>query len=70
VVPPEPPPVSPPESPGLTLDQYHNMVLTDFLNYWDAHPSVIFNESALAAFTTEFTSTTVLTSPVPGDLWS
>ena len=70
VVPPEPPPVSPPESPGLTLDQYHNMVITDFVNYWLAHPEVIFDQKALTALTIEQFSTTVLTSPVPGDLWS
>jgi hypothetical protein len=70
VAPPEPPPVSPPESPGLTLDQYHNMVLTDFGNYWLAHQEVVFDANAMIAFATELTSTTVLASPVPGDLWS
>jgi hypothetical protein len=70
VVPPEPPTVLPPESPGLTLDQYHNMVTTDFVNYWLAHPEVIFDQKALTALTIEQFSTTVLTSPVPGDLWS
>ena len=46
------------------------MVITDFVNYWLAHPEVIFDQKALTALTIEQFSTTVLTSPVPGDLWS
>jgi hypothetical protein len=54
----------------LTLDEYHAIVATDFMNYFFAHHEVLSNFGALSAFFTEFNSTTVLTSPVPGDLWS
>jgi hypothetical protein len=46
------------------------MVAADFFTYFFAHPEVLSNTSALGAFITEFSSTTVLAAPVPGDLWS
>jgi hypothetical protein len=60
----------PPPAPSLTLDEYHLMVLSDFLAYFMAHPSVLSNIPAVTAFVQEYTSATVLTSPLPGDLWS
>jgi hypothetical protein len=41
-----------------------------FPNAARLHPEVVFNENAIIAFMTEVSSPTVLTSPVPGDLWS
>jgi hypothetical protein len=60
----------PPPPPSLTLDEYHSMVLSDFLAYFMAHPSVLSNIPAVTAFVQEYTSATVLSSPLPGDLWS
>jgi hypothetical protein len=60
----------PPPAPSLTLDEYHSMVLSDFLAYFMAHPSVLSDIPAVTAFVQEYTSATVLTSPLPGDLWS
>ena len=63
------PPVTPPP-PTLTLDQYHTMVATDFLNYFLAHPDVLRSPSAMGAISFEVNTTSVPTTPVPGDLWS
>jgi hypothetical protein len=60
----------PPPPPSLTLDEYHAMVLSDFISYFMAHPSVLSNIPAVTAFVQEYTSATVLSSPLPGDLWS
>jgi hypothetical protein len=60
----------PPPPPSLTLDEYHSLVLSDFLAYFMAHPSVLSDIPAVTAFVQEYTSATVLTSPLPGDLWS
>jgi hypothetical protein len=62
------PPLPPP--PTLTIDDYHAMVLSDFLAYFMAHPSVLSNIPAVTAFIGEYTSPTVLAAPLPGDLWS
>lgn len=59
-----------PPPPALTLDQYHQIVITDFSNYAAAHPEVWMSSTALSAIIGEMTSTTVLTVPLPGDLWS
>jgi hypothetical protein len=63
-VPPTPPP------PALTLDQYHAVTLADFQTYAATHPSVWTNSAALTAIVSELTSTSVLTTPLAGDLWS
>jgi len=72
--PPPAPPPDPPQPPALTLDEYHTMVLSNFINYFIAHPDAAAdpNITALAtsAIITEFFSPVVLTAPVPGDLWS
>jgi hypothetical protein len=60
----------PPPPPTLTLDDYHAMVLADFMTYFTTHPSVITDQQALGVFVTEYTSPTVLLTPPPGDLWS
>jgi hypothetical protein len=60
----------PPPPPSLTLDEYHSLVLADFISYFMAHPSVLSNIPAVTAFVQEYTSATVLSSPLPGDLWS
>jgi hypothetical protein len=67
--PPEPPPPTPPP-PTLSLDDYHTMVVNDFFAYASGHPDVWSDPTALGALYTEVFSTSVLTSPVPGDLWS
>ena len=69
----DPPP--PPPPPPLTLDQYHAMVLNDFATYLIVHPDLFTADpntvrDAFSALVTEIYSTTVLTAPVPGDLWS
>ena len=47
------------------------MVLADFFTFFAAHPATILNNpTAISAFVAEFTSATVLTTPVPGDLWT
>jgi Right handed beta helix region len=61
---------SPSPGPTLSLDQYHAMVVADFTTYASAHPAVYADPTALGALVTELLSTTVLTAPVPGDLWS
>jgi hypothetical protein len=68
ITPPPPPP--PPPPPALTLDQYHSQVLNDFLVYFRAHPSVLSNTPVVSVFVAEFTSSSVLTTPLPGDLWT
>jgi hypothetical protein len=79
--PPPPPPIPPPPTPpippppppvpvGLTLDQYHAQVGAEFSAYAATHPSVWLSSSALSAIVGELQSTTVLTSPLAGDLWS
>jgi hypothetical protein len=60
----------PPPPPTLTLDDYHAMVLADFMTYFMTHPSVITDQQALGVFVAEYTSPTVLLTPPPGDLWS
>jgi hypothetical protein len=66
---PPPPPPPPPPLP-LTLDQYHALVGAEFSAYATTHPAVWLNSSALSAIVSELTSTSVLTTPVSGDLWS
>jgi hypothetical protein len=71
--PPPPPPVlppTPPPPPALTLDQYHAQEIGLFSAYAAAHPAVWFSSGALDAIVGELTSTTVLTTPPPGDLWT
>jgi hypothetical protein len=65
----DPPPMQPPPS-TLSLDDYHNMIALDFVTYYAAHPDVVNDPAVIAAYVSEVTSTTVLTTPVPGDLWS
>jgi hypothetical protein len=60
----------PPPPPSLTLDDYHAMVLSDFLAYFMTHPAVLTDQQALGVFIAEYTSPTVLLTPPPGDLWS
>jgi hypothetical protein len=69
---PPPPPIVPPTPPppALTLDQYHAVTLADFQTYAATHPSVWTNSAALTAIVSELTSTSVLTTPLAGDLWS
>jgi hypothetical protein len=66
--PPTPPP--PPPPPVLTIDQYHNLMLTDFTAYSVAHPSVWLSSSALSAITFEITAKVIPVGHVAGDLWS
>ena len=65
-----PPPPSPPPAPALSLDDYHAMVANDFLAYAGAHSEVWSDPNAIGALFAEIFSTSVLTAPVPGDLWS
>ncbi len=46
------------------------MVANDFLAYAGGHPEVWSDSNAIGALFTEIFSTSVLTAPVPGDLWS
>jgi hypothetical protein len=64
------PPPPPPPPPALTLDDYHAMVLSDFLAYFMTHPAVLTDQQAIGVFIAEYTSPTVLLTPPPGDLWS
>jgi hypothetical protein len=59
-----------PPAPSLSLDDYHTLVGNEFITYFLAHPEVLRDPSAMAAIGAELTSTTVLTTPLPGDLWS
>jgi hypothetical protein len=68
--PPLSPPPPPPPPPLLTLDQYHTLTMNEFVAYANTHPAVWSSSSALTAITTELLSKVVLTTPVPGDLWS
>jgi hypothetical protein len=68
-----PPPVDPPPAqppPTLSLDDYHNMIALDFVTYYAQHPDVVNDPAVMSAYISEVTSTTVLTAPVQGDLWS
>ena len=64
VTPPPPPP------PAETLDDYHTMVINDFLTYAAANQTVLTDPNAINVLFGELASTTVPTMPVPGDLWS
>ncbi len=59
---------TPPPPPAITLAQYHATVLADFMTYATAHPATW--QASLPVFYSEFFSKTVLTTPLPGDLWS
>jgi hypothetical protein len=63
-----PPP--PPPPPPLTLDQYHTLEADLFASYAATHPTVWSSPSAMGAIITEVSSTTVLLTPPPGDLWT
>jgi hypothetical protein len=68
----QPPPVDPPPAqppPTLSLDDYHNMIALDFVNYYVQHPDVVNDPAAIGAYVSEVTSATVLAGPVPGDVW-
>ncbi len=60
--PPIPTPPPPPPPPPLTLDQYHNLMISDFSAYAATHPAVWSSSSALSAITFEVLSKTVLTT--------
>jgi hypothetical protein len=60
----------PPPPPALTLDQYHQMAVSDFSTYAAAHPEVWLNSAALSAIVFEMTTPTIPTMHVAGDLWS
>jgi hypothetical protein len=72
--PPSPPPPAtpppPPPPPVLTIDQYHTLMLNDFVAYANTHPSVWLSSSALSAITFEITAKVIPVGHVAGDLWS
>jgi hypothetical protein len=68
-----PPVVTPPPPPPLTLNQYHAQVLADFTAYLSVHPEILappVNIALISVFMHEYNSTTILTTPLTGDLWT
>jgi hypothetical protein len=68
--PPSATPPPPPPPPALTIDQYHTLMINDFVAYANTHPQVWASSPALSAITFEITAKTIPVGHVAGDLWS